>query len=247
MKKRILAVLVTAVLLVSMFTVSFSASAASKADLVNTIMNDTELGQFEHVTTSVITQIDNFNFTVNLLVYNPEKISEILNMLKDKNYHKEEFTIDDYALALQCLIHARKPYAEDVIVDLVNIFQSIDYISPNCQNELSSSLIVAIKYHFKDDIEKSRRLITMIVKAMDKGGFGELPGLVNDKLEIMKHEKINSELKRENSELKRENSQKDEEISEKEEENSSLKDENAKLKEENELLKNKLENKDQDE
>ena len=119
-------------------------------------------------------KIDNFNFTVNLLVYNPEKISEILNMLKDKNYHKEEFTIDDYALALQCLIHARKPYAEDVIVDLVNIFQSIDYISPNCQNELSSSLIVAIKYHFKDDIEKSRRLITMIVKAMDKGGFGEL-------------------------------------------------------------------------
>ena len=85
--------------------------------------------------------------------------------------------------------HAKKPYVFDVIMDLVNIFQSIDYISIDHHKELASSLVVVIKYHFKDDINIIRGLITMIVESIDQEVFNELPNLVDDKLELIKQRK----------------------------------------------------------
>ena len=145
----------------------------------------------------IIKKFDNFIFGVNLLNYNNEKITEVLNILKEKNYHEDYFTTTQYALFIQCLVHAKKPYAYDVMMELVNIFQSIDYISIHYQKELASSLVVLVKYHFKEDINKIRRLISMIVESMDRKVYGELPNLVDDKLELIRmHEEISAKNKK---------------------------------------------------
>ncbi|MBR5272941.1 MAG: hypothetical protein IKU25_06085 [Clostridia bacterium] len=60
MKKFFVAVLAV-VLMMTMFV--GSASAATKADLVNKIKNDSIIGNYEHIVNIVVNQMDNFNFT----------------------------------------------------------------------------------------------------------------------------------------------------------------------------------------
>ena len=82
MKKRLLALVMTLVLLMSASAVAFSASAATQNELVEILLNDPDLGQYTHVTAAVVNQIDNFNFT-----------SEQCDYLKTKYYEFKELVL----------------------------------------------------------------------------------------------------------------------------------------------------------
>ena len=45
---------------------------------------------------------------------------------------------------------------------------------------------MVVKYHFKNDIEKTRELLSMLVKSMDKKVLVDLPNIIDDCVENIK-------------------------------------------------------------
>lgn len=74
MKKKIFAAVLALVLMMAMFV--SPASAATKADLVNAVKNDSILKNYPHIINLIVNQMDNFNFTSDECDYLLEKFAE---------------------------------------------------------------------------------------------------------------------------------------------------------------------------
>lgn len=73
------------------------------------------------------------------------------------------------------IIFAKDDYAKDVIEKSVNLFISIEKISFEHQLVLFLALKMMIKYHFRDDVVKTKVLLTMITKAVSGNMIEEMP------------------------------------------------------------------------
>ena len=143
-----------------------------------------------------IVEVDGFCLKVKLLIYDEEKIYEILNSLMDKDFSKELFDVHDYVRFIQCIVHAQKPYAKDVCEKLISIFRSITEItSVKDYEELYIELCRIIKYHFKDDLNKTKELIIMTTEVLREDMLGKAPKLYSDREALVKLEQETRELK----------------------------------------------------
>ncbi len=117
--------------------------------------------------------IEGIPMRINLVIFNDEKIEEVLNTLKKKDYSKEEFTGRDHVRFNHCLIFAKKPYACEVVVQLAELFTTIGNVNSDIHRELFISLCRMIKYHLKDNVKK-RELIIMMLESMPYEEFKKL-------------------------------------------------------------------------
>ena len=155
-----------------------------------------------------IVEVDGFCLKVKLLIYDKEKIYEILNSLMDKDFSKELFDVHDYVRFIQCIVHAQKPYAKDVCEKLLTIFRSITEItSAKDYEELYIELCRIIKYHFKDDLNKTKEMIIMATEILRDDMLGQAPKLYSDREALVKLEQETRILKEKNAKLKEQNAE----------------------------------------
>lgn len=109
--------------------------------------------------------IDYYRFSVNFIVYDEDKIQKTLNTLSNKDYSKEELSEVEFLDFLYCIILANRDIAKEVIKKSITIFDSMKNINEEYKREIYFTLTVMIRHHFKNDENKKRELITMIVKS----------------------------------------------------------------------------------
>ena len=128
---------------------------------------------------------ENFTLSYPLKKYNQKEIYKILNTLNEKDYNIKDFTPHNYALSTICLIFGKKPYEKDVTEEIVKIFKTTKHISKVCQKELYLTLTTMIKYHFQDNVEKTKEMLTMITEVMHKENIENLPQIVEDRIALI--------------------------------------------------------------
>ena len=94
---------------------------------------------------------------------------------------KEDVVKFSYSIAF-----AKDNYAKDHLEKSVELFCSIEKIDPPQRTDLYTALKEKIKYHFDDDKNKKRELITMITKALTDPDFDELTRREQEEI-ILKH------------------------------------------------------------
>ena len=128
--------------------------------------------------------IDGFSFRIYYRIYDEKKVYKLLNTLKNKDYSKEEMSNKEFLRFAYCLVFAKKPYAKDIVEKLVNLFCSMEHLTHKQQLDLHLSLKTMIKYHFKDELKKQRRLLTMITKAVTELEHEEIIGYESKQMSI---------------------------------------------------------------
>jgi hypothetical protein len=128
--------------------------------------------------------IDGFSFRTYYRIYDKKKVYKLLNTLKNKDYSKEEMSNKEFLRFAYCLVFAKKPYAKDIVEKLVNLFCSMEHLTHKQQLDLHLSLKTMIKYHFKDELKKQRRLLTMITKAVTELEHEEIIGYESKQMSI---------------------------------------------------------------
>lgn len=91
--KKFLAAVLAVVLMMAIFV--GPASAATRADLINKIKNDSIIGNYDHIVNLVVNQIDNFNFTSDECDYLLAKFDEAKAIIEaaggDKGHSAHEY------------------------------------------------------------------------------------------------------------------------------------------------------------
>ena len=141
--------------------------------------------------------IEGFSFRIYFRIFNMQKVYEILNKIKQKDYTKEELSNADYINLIFCIIFAKKPYAQDVISKIAHLFATIEKIRFNHQMDLHLALKLAIKYHFRGNDEKIEEFLIMITMAIHESRVDHVTGYEVEQFSI-------DELKTKNSILKAE-------------------------------------------
>ena len=131
--------------------------------------------------------VEGLIFLIRLIIFDEKRVYQLLNTLNEKDYSKEDFSIEDYVLFNYCMVFAKNPYARDITEKLAILFKSIDNIPQDLKIDLHSSLCMMIKYHF-GDAKKIKELITMITNAMEDEELEELPYKERLKIDLAKSE-----------------------------------------------------------
>ena len=161
-------------------------------------------------------EVDGFSFRIYFRTFNREKIYEMLNRLKRKDYNNEELSNEDYFRLICCLIFAKKEFAKDIIEEIVKLFATIEKISYNHQINLHLALKMMIKFRFGDDLNKKEELLIMITKSVHESQYEKINGyeVEQKSLEELKkdfaQQKIELETKLEN--IKNKNIQQENEL-----------------------------------
>lgn len=140
---------------------------------------------YEYKENFLVREIEGIILKIYLIIFDKKKIYEILNTLNKKDYTKENFDEVDYLLFIYILVFAKKPYAQEVIENLVTLFQSLNNIHQDYQLELYLALAVMIKYHFRGNNDKIKEMLTMITEVMQEEVVDELPTEDKKTLEII--------------------------------------------------------------
>ena len=136
---------------------------------------------------------------INFIIFNRERVYEILNTLDSIDYSKEEFSDTHRVHFINCLVFAKKPYAKDVVKTLCHLFIRIDKITLNNKKYQHSALCMMIKYHF-DDEKTIKELITMITKSIPTNEQEKLPYEIRRDIRYAKKIKEAEQLKKSNEE-----------------------------------------------
>lgn len=159
-------------------------------------------------------------FKLKVNVVTREKISKRLKILKNKIENKKEFTQKEAIYFAYIAIFTKQ---KETMERLAYLFSQIDQMEPNLQLDLHQVLKKMIKFHFRDDINKIRELLTMISESIFQKN---LEGLTyKERTEIQMKEK-DEKLKEQGIKLE----EKDLKLKEKNKENQKLKKEIEKLK-----------------
>jgi len=177
-------------------------------------------------------------FKLKVNVVTREKISKRLKILKNKIENKKEFTQKEAMYFAYIAIFTKQ---KETMERLAYLFSQIDQMEPNLQLDLHQVLKKMIKFHFRDDINKIRELLTMISESIFQKN---LEGLTyKERTEIQMKEK-DQKLKEQGIKLE----EKDEKLKEQgiklEEKDQKLEEKDLKLKEknkENQKLKKEIE------
>ena len=159
--------------------------------------------------------IEGCKLVIYLRVFDEEKLDEIINTLKNKDFINNEVTEEDYLLFNYCLVFAKKPYIERIIDELVFLFQKMRNISLEYQKKLYSGLCLIIKYHYSDNLDKMEELIGMITDVVYDETLDELSDMDDTTIKMLRKDAMIKKNEAGLLELKRELAQKDETISNK--------------------------------
>ena len=99
-------------------------------------------------------------------VFDKNRIWNVLNNLKTKDYTEKEMTESEYIEFAHCIANATQPYSKEYLEECADLFTTIEKIHPDYQKKLHLSLKVMIKSEFSDDYEKTEKLLTMITQAL---------------------------------------------------------------------------------
>ena len=113
------------------------------------------------------------HFSIRIIHFDKEKIYKMLNTLTQKDYTKHVFNDEDLIRFVYCLIFSKKPFAKDVIEQLVDLFVSVKNISFEYMLYLHLALKTMIKKHIGDKKE-IRRLLTMITQKANTNDIKEI-------------------------------------------------------------------------
>ena len=177
-------------------------------------------------------------FKLKVNVVTREKISKRLKILNNKIKNKKELTQKEAMYFAYIAIFTKQ---KETMERLAYLFSQIDQMEPNLQLDLHQVLKKMIKFHFRDDINKIRELLTMISESIFQKN---LEGLTyKERTEIQMKEK-DQKLKEQSIKLE----EKDEKLKEQgiklEEKDQKLEEKDLKLKEknkENQKLKKEIE------
>jgi len=177
-------------------------------------------------------------FKLKVNVVTREKISKRLKILNNKIKNKKGLTQKEAMYFAYIAIFTKQ---KETMERLAYLFSQIDQMEPNLQLDLHQVLKKMIKFHFRDDINKIRELLTMISESIFQKN---LEGLTyKERTEIQMKEK-DQKLKEQGIKLE----EKDEKLKEQgiklEEKDQKLEEKDLKLKEknkENQKLKKEIE------
>ena len=130
--------------------------------------------------------IEGCKLVIYLRVFDEEKLDEIINTLKNKDFINNEVTEEDYLLFNYCLVFAKKPYIERIIDELVFLFQKMENISLEYQKKLYSGLCLIIKYYYGDNLDKMEELIGMITDVVYDENLDELSDMDDTTIKMLR-------------------------------------------------------------
>lgn len=184
----------------------------------------------DHGVEEKIFEIDGHPLKIHFILFDKEKINKILSTLNKKDYTIVNMSEMDFIQLNYCIIFARDDYAKDIIQKSVNLFISIEKINSEYHLVLFLALKMMIKYHFRDNLGKTKELLTMITKSVSENMIEEMPlyqrtkkKLLDAQNQIIENEKALAE--KDNVIADRDNviAEKDNVIAERDEEIQSLK------------------------
>ena len=159
-------------------------------------------------------------FKLKVNVVTREKISKRLKILNNKIKNKKGLTQKEAMYFAYIAIFTKQ---KETMERLSYLFSQIDQMEPNLQLDLHQVLKKMIKFHFRDDKNKIRELLTMISESIFQKN---LEGLTyKERTEIQMKEK-DQKLEEKDQKLE----EKDQKLEEKNKENQKLKKEIEKLK-----------------
>ncbi len=184
-------------------------------------------------------------FKLRIIVVTAEKISKRLKILTDKVQHKKGLSQKEAMYFAYVAIFLRPHCSKETMEKLCELFSHINQFEPNLELVLHQILKKMIKFHFKDDKNKIKELLTMISKSIFQRNLEGLS--YKERTEIWLKEKdleFKEKLEEKDLEFKEKLEKKDLEFEVKlEEKDLKLKEvekENKKLKHENEMLKKQI-------
>ena len=151
-------------------------------------------------------------FKVYIRVFNDAEISKRLYSLKLKIKSKKklyEIETLDFAYVL---LFAQEKKAKEYTIEIVALFVEIKNLSIDEQIDIFYVLKKLIRLHFRDDLEKTKELLTMMVKSVHPNAWENMTTLQKALLNV---ENLNEELtQKENQLLQKDNqlNKKDQEI-----------------------------------
>ena len=199
----------------------------------------TNIGDKDH---TIIYESHGDAYKVYVRVFTDEEISKRLNTLTyniKTNKELSEIEVLDFAYIMMLAQENKtKAYSEKV----ANLFSEVKKLDINLQLDMHYVMKKLIRLHFRDDLNKTEELLTMITKALHPKALDDLTTMqkMSIELEDFKTELINinekcNTIQEENNNIKKENNN----IKEK---YNAIKKESAKKDEEIKKLKQQIEN-----
>lgn len=102
-----------------------------------------------------------------------EKISKRLKILKDKVGNNYELSLDELMYIPYIAIFV-DDNAKEIMKELSRIFSNIDQINPDLEKQLHQHLKNLIKFHFRDNDDECKEMLTMITKNLYENDYGGL-------------------------------------------------------------------------
>ena len=113
---------------------------------------------------NMVYEVEGTVFKVNFICYDEDKIQKTLNILSIKDYSNEELSEVEFLDFLYCIILTKEEYFLKVLYKSIEIIKKIENINPVFREELFSTICILIKYHFRNNENKKKELITMIAE-----------------------------------------------------------------------------------
>ena len=174
---------------------------------------------------------------VHFINFDEEKIYEILNTLKMKDYTIKEMSEEEFVNFIQAIAFVKAPYAQDFVEKSILFFATIEKMDEKHRLDTFHALKTMIKAYFKDDEMKKRGLMEMAVKSIPQPSIDKINTHSAIYKEIEAYKTFNEEIMIEKEELRIENDEmrikienQEEQLSEKDILISNLLEENKKLK-----------------
>ena len=99
-----------------------------------------------------------------------EKISKRLKILKDKVENNYELSLDELMYIPYIAIFV-DDNAKEIMKELSRIFSNIDQINPDLEKQLHQHLKNLIKFHFRDNDDECKEMLTMITKNLYENDY----------------------------------------------------------------------------
>lgn len=172
-------------------------------------------------------------FKLHLNVVTKEKISKRLTILNNKITNNHKLSQEEVMYFAYISIFLKEKDAKETMEKIAILFSRIKEIEPNLELDIHQILKKMIKFHFRDDLDKCRELLTMISKSIFQKN---LDGLTYKERAEIRMKKLNQKLEEKDQQLE----EKDQQLEKKDQQLEQTESENKKLKAELEKIKQQV-------